>query len=790
MHSIHDTAGPSANPPPRPWFSQPNLSRRKAAAIAVATALALTVVNATVVGEQLTARLARALDFKARDRAGATRTLSPRLKVFVLDNTTVQALGRPSLTNNEWAKLIAAVNRAHPARIIIDQTFAAPVRDENLAAFAAALRGGAPAVAGAFSSDVEPGGLAPLAVRKDHDPAGIVRAGGGVPASWLAAGGRFAYGPAPELADGFAHVGHLMVEDFGFVKPFIGVGATADGGPRQLVPHAAFYAAERLEVADSTLLVDGRAVPLDAAGRIVTNLHRQAFFGTQLLPLQKLFAAAKGATVPASVSAGDVVFIAPLYFTGHTDFKDTAAGKLPGALIVASLLNSVLTGEWVRPLAPAWLFILLGSVLGVTTAFSLNGLRFSFALGAGVLATAAAGIGAFVAADLAVPWPLSAAAVLLAGGVAYTEKSRESERKALHLRLSFKNALAPGNLQTLTDHPETLEVAAAQRTVSVMFIDVVGFSLYSETKDPGSVFADLKVLLGEITAAVHEFGGVVDKTLGDGVLAFFGYRYDGSATDADHADRAVRCALAIQRRALRRNLTAAREGRPLHPLRIGVNSETVYIGNLGDADRVDFTIIGNGVNFAKRIEEACEIYRIMFATATRALLTDPLLTEARIEPRLIMIKHRSEPIEVCELDPFAANQAALQEGLRDYWNSLGISKRETRRGLPDALGVKVCTRFGDGALQDFSLSGLSFELERYLAKGIELEFDLDSADGSLKRELDALNLLPLMGQMRWGSPCGSRYLHGVIVRNLNNAQKEALFAVLERHVKSRQQAAA
>ena len=183
----------------------------------------------------------------------------------------------------------------------------------------------------------------------------------------------------------------------------------------------------------------------------------------------------------------------------------------------------------------------------------------------------------------------------------------------------------------------------------------------AENEHPKVIFDRLKDLLGDFSLKVHEYGGVVDKTLGDGMLCFFGYNYIGGKTSKNHADQAISCAEAIQREHVIRSLNKLRLGEPMVPLRIGINSAKVYIGDLGNQERIDFTLIGDGVNFAQRLEAACEPFHIMLSEDCLSLSSKYHVESSGMQSRKIKIKHHDRLFQVFQFQPFFTNHQLLEE---------------------------------------------------------------------------------------------------------------------------------
>ena len=165
-----------------------------------------------------------------------------------------------------------------------------------------------------------------------------------------------------------------------------------------------------------------------------------------------------------------------------------------------------------------------------------------------------------------------------------------------------------------------IEVAGEIRNVTILFSDLRGFSTLGETQSPQALVKQLNAYFTEATGAVESAGGVVDKYIGDSVMAIFG----APVGVADHADRAVNAALAILQ--AEESLNRKRADQGLLPLctGIGISTGAVVAGNVGSATRYNYTVIGTEVNLASRLErltkETVFQARIICSDATRAAL--------------------------------------------------------------------------------------------------------------------------------------------------------------------------
>ena len=134
--------------------------------------------------------------------------------------------------------------------------------------------------------------------------------------------------------------------------------------------------------------------------------------------------------------------------------------------------------------------------------------------------------------------------------------------------------------------------------VSILFADISGFTTVSETKAPEEVAAYLSNFFSAAVDAIFQYGGTLDKFIGDAVMAFFG----APIPQEDHADRAIMAGLMMMERVDEWNEQREREGLPPVKIRVGINSGAAVVGNVGTEKRVDYTVLGSSVNIASRLE--------------------------------------------------------------------------------------------------------------------------------------------------------------------------------------------
>ena len=265
----------------------------------------------------------------------------------------------------------------------------------------------------------------------------------------------------------------------------------------------------------------------------------------------------------------------------------------------------------------------------------------------------AAGTGA-LAADLWLPLALPLGALGLAPALAYVVRYLVEERARRRIQHAFSHYLSPAVVDRLVDDPSTLKLGGERREVTVMFADLSGFTALSGKVEPEVLTRLINQYLGYIVEQVDATRGYVDKFIGDAVLGIWG----APAPDPGHAGNAIRCALGAVARIRQEREAAAAKGEPEFSVKIGLNSGPAVVGNVGTARRYNYTVVGETVNVASRLESVPGLYgcQVVIGPRTAELVQDEFLLR---ELDWIKVKGGLAPIAVFE--PIAERATATPE---------------------------------------------------------------------------------------------------------------------------------
>ena len=225
----------------------------------------------------------------------------------------------------------------------------------------------------------------------------------------------------------------------------------------------------------------------------------------------------------------------------------------------------------------------------------------------------------------------------------YTAKYISEYLQKQQIKKQFGTYLSPAMVEKLQKNPELLQLGGESRELSIMFTDVRGFTTISEHygKDVQGLTKIMNRYMTAMTARIIENEGTLDKYIGDAQMAFWNAPLD----DKDHALNAVRTGMAMLKDLERFNDEVTSEGIPAFGMGLGINTDTVVVGNMGSDQRFDYTCLGDGVNLAARLEGQSKPYGVKIVVGPKT--AEYVCSEFQVvELDLIAVKGKTEPVKI------------------------------------------------------------------------------------------------------------------------------------------------
>ncbi len=392
-------------------------------------------------------------------------------------------------------------------------------------------------------------------------------------------------------------------------------------------------------------------VPANAAMRLVVNYRGPR--GT--FPTYSFLDLIQG-RVPAEALRGRLVLVGAS-FIGNPDSFTAPFGRaeLTGTERWASIIQSMLTRDFIIEMPAAESALALGAALALAAAVGAAAavlpIGWSVLVGIGALAAFAGGEQAAFARGLWLPMVAPLAALLLSTITVLLFRYWVVDREGRRITDSFQHYLSPEMVKLLAANPERLRLGGETRPLTIMFCDIRGFTTISEgfKTDPQGLTQLINRFLTPMTDVIMERRGTIDKYMGDAIMAFWNAPLDDPGHAAHAADAALSMLAALDHlnQALAREAVPARQpARELH-IGIGLNSGDCVVGNMGSDRRFDYSVLGDAVNLASRLEGQSKLYGvdIVIGEATRALIPD----WAALELDLIAVKGKTEAVRIFAL---------------------------------------------------------------------------------------------------------------------------------------------
>jgi adenylate cyclase len=398
-------------------------------------------------------------------------------------------------------------------------------------------------------------------------------------------------------------------------------------------------------------------------------------------------------TAPPDALQGRIVFVgtsAP----GLLDIRATPLDPIyPGVEIHAAVVDAILTGNalGIPPWTPAaQLLSIVASGLIAALAFGFARPRIYLPVAALLPAAAVLISRRFFTEGLFVSPLYSVITVAVMGASLLFLRFWHEERQKLILRNAFSRYVSPEIVKRITKLRGNL-FAGEERELSILFTDIRGFTSLSEKLSPQEVVNLLNRYFTPMTALVREHGGTLDKFIGDALMAFWNAPLDVP----EHPARAVSAALAMQEKLLTLNGELQAEFGVGVRIGAGVHTGPAYVGNMGSEELVNYTLIGDNVNLASRLEGLCPQYGVGLVVSGETMAG---CGEAFAFHYLdtIRVKGKSQPVRVYA--PLRREDAAARrEEFLAWEEACGLYRSGDFPRAAESLAV-LCKRFPEAAL--------------------------------------------------------------------------------------------
>ncbi len=344
----------------------------------------------------------------------------------------------------------------------------------------------------------------------------------------------------------------------------------------------------------------------------------------------------------------DKIVILGITEVGAGDIVSTPIGSIPGPLLHYTFISNLLEGHLiVEPQYITEALILFMVLLPFLLVFIIKKILYRAILNVIIYLSITVFIRylfitQMIYIDLFYPLLALIISFIVVEAISFTLQ----EQRGKFMRGAFSSYLSADLLDQLIEHPDTLSLGGESKELSILFSDIRGFTTISESMDPVSLITLLNRYFTPMTNAVLENGGMLDKYIGDAVMAFFNAPIDVK----NHADASCHSALEMIERLNILNEELKLDG--INPIKIGIgiNTAEVVVGNMGSDTRFNYTVIGDGVNLASRVEGLTKNYgiEILITEFTVAKLSKNFIYR-EIEP--VKVKGKDEAVLLYQLMP-------------------------------------------------------------------------------------------------------------------------------------------
>jgi len=394
-------------------------------------------------------------------------------------------------------------------------------------------------------------------------------------------------------------------------------------------------------------------LPVDANGNYIVRWRGTTLTAYKRIPLAQMVCSMQPeqcdpsvARHPSSEFKDKIVFIGASAGGSYEVRPTPASETAPGVFVLATALDNLLHNDAISR-TPEWVAMILILLLALLPAWSVAASRsITVPLGVTLGALALYGGGCFLfyahAIWLPMSAPMLAAAVSFSGNTAY--RYLTVDRELSRTRGTLERYVSPQLVRYVMDNLDSFRFDGEKRKLTVFFSDVRSFTTLTEQSEPRRLLKQLNEYLAAMTDIIFQYDGIVDKFIGDGIMAHWG----AFTPDRPNAVLAARAALNMMAKLGELNRHWEATGFPTLDIGIGLNTAEVIFGNVGAAKKLDFTAIGDGVNLAARLESENKVFKTHIIISESTLLE--LGDAAQVHPLgSVVVKGKTVGVQIYEL---------------------------------------------------------------------------------------------------------------------------------------------
>jgi adenylate cyclase len=422
------------------------------------------------------------------------------------------------------------------------------------------------------------------------------------------------------------------------------------------------YGVESIKLGDIT-------IPTDDRGRLLIN-----YMGpSKTFPHYSIHDILQG-KIPAEKLRDKIVLVG-VTATAVYDLRVTPFSPVyPGVEIHANVIDNILHSNFLIFSSLIRLVDIL-AIIAFGLAMALIITRLRAALGALVALLI---IGSFIAVNLlafyafniwlTLVYPVLTMIAIYLGITIYHYIKEEREKKKI--RGAFQYYLTASVINEMLKDPTKLKLGGVKKDLSVLFSDIRGFTTISEKLTPEELVRLLNEYLTAMTNIVFKYEGLLDKYMGDAIMAVFGAPLD----QPDHARRACLTALEMMSELHKLQKKWDAEGRPVLDIGIGISTGEMVVGNMGSEMRFDYTVMGDMVNLGSRLEGINKEYgsNIIISEFTYQAVQDSVCCR---ELDLVRVKGKNKPVKIMELLGEKKDEAILQDFIASFEKGLVLYRQ-------------------------------------------------------------------------------------------------------------------